>query len=1133
MEGIKMKCPNCQFENPEGMLFCGKCGTKLERICPKCNFPNPFDFMFCGKCATSLEQPKEIPPVDYDQPKSYTPHFLADKILTTRSSIEGERKLVTVLFADVANYTSISEKLDPEEVHQVMNGCFKILMDEIHRHEGTINQFTGDGVMALFGAPLAQEEHAQKACHTALSIQKSLSDYAEKIKKDYRVDFQMRIGLNSGPVVVGSIGDDLRMDYTAVGDTTNLASRMESMARPGTILVSQNTYRLTKDFFEFKPLGEIEVKGKEYPQEAFELTKVSEVETRIEAAVAKGLTRFVGRKNSMAALVKACDKVHSGSGQVVAIVGEAGVGKSRLLMEFKNQLSQSEYTYLEGRCLHYGGSMPYLPMLDILRSYFDIKGDDLEHIIKEKMSERVLELDERLKAILPSFQEILSLKVEDEAYLNLEPGQKKERTFEAFRNLFVQESQTKTLVLAIEDLHWIDKTSEEYLDYLIGWLANAKILLVLLYRPEYTHQWGSKSFYNRIGLDQLTARSSTELVQAILEGGQVTPDLRELILGRASGNPLYMEELTQTLLENGSIQKKGNQYVLSSKASEILIPDTIHGIISARMDRLEDNLKRIMQVASVIGRDFAFRILQAITGSREELKAYLLNLQGLEFIYEKRLFPELEYIFKHALIQEVAYNSLLQKRRQEIHEKIGKAIEQIYKNRLEEFYEMLAYHYLKAANHMKAYQYLIKAGDAAARLYAYAESRLHYAMALEAIAHLPDTEDNHRRRVDTLIKQAGSSWRADPLEQNLSRLIEAERLAKELPSPDGTPKGDQLRLARIHYWIGRVYYVSNKMPEAIGYFNQVLEEAGDLDEPELLVTPSLTIGAIMLVQGQLDKAMTVLSRAIVVSEQMGKWPEWCRAVGYNGIAMAMSGDCAAGVAEVQRAIARAKEISSLAEISMTTVYLSVASIFAGDLPQAIEAGRRAVEAGEESKERIYVCLGNAWKGWAESRSGDFEAAKVSMARSLIVQDELGGQVIAADWIAAINAEVAFGIGRIEEALRLAEQAIGIAQKMDGIFAEGLARQVQGQALAALDPPRWDEAEAQLKESLCLLESGQNQVEAARTHLAWGSVCLERGNHAAAHQHWELAAVQFEASDLLQELRQIHARLADLGSKYEA
>ncbi|NIS59173.1 MAG: AAA family ATPase, partial [Proteobacteria bacterium] len=351
-----MKCPNCHFDNREGAKFCKECGNELELVCPKCRVVCTPGSKFCDACGYNLREPEKGPPLDYDQPQSYTPKFLADKILTTRSSIEGERKLVTVLFADVANYTSISEKLDPEEVHQIMDGCFKILMDEIHRYEGTINQFTGDGVMALFGAPVAHEDHAQRACHAALSIQKAMGDYGERIKEDCGVDFKMRIGLNSGPVIVGSIGDDLRMDYTAVGDTTNLASRMESMAEPGTIVGSGNTHKLARDFFEFKSLGEVEVKGKAEPQEAYGLIKASEVETRIAASVAKGLTKFVGRKKELEAFKEAFDKARSGSGQVVGIVGEAGVGKSRLILELSYTLPKGEYTYLEGRCLHYGGS---------------------------------------------------------------------------------------------------------------------------------------------------------------------------------------------------------------------------------------------------------------------------------------------------------------------------------------------------------------------------------------------------------------------------------------------------------------------------------------------------------------------------------------------------------------------------------------------------------------------------------------------------------------------------------------------------------------------------------------------------------------------------------------------------------
>jgi len=705
-----MQCPKCQFENREEAKFCKECGAKLELACPKCGAITKLDSRFCDECGYDLKKLKEPPSIDYSKPQSYTPKFLVDKILTTRSSLEGERKLVTVLFADVANYTTISEELDPEEIHQIMDGCFKIMMNEIHKYEGTINQFTGDGVMALFGAPMAHEDHAQRACHAALTIQKAIKEYGERVRKDCGVEFKLRIGLNSGPVVVGSIGNDLRMDYTAVGDTTNLAARMESTASPGNIQVSKDTQRLVKDFFEFESLGKVEMKGKREPQEAYLLLKTGEVETRIGASVARGLTRFVGRKNSIATLKEALKEAEGGSGQVVGIVGEAGVGKSRLLLEFKNQLLQSKYAYIDGRCLPYGSSISYLPFLDILRSYFEIKEGDPEFIIKKKMAEKIAGLDEKLESTLSPFMDLLSLKLDDKDFIKLGPQQKRERTFEAIRDLLIRVSQERILVLAVEDMHWTDKTSEELLNYLIGWLASTHILLIFLYRPEYTHQWGSKSYYRKIGLNQLTAQLSAELVKAILEGGEVNPKIRELILNRTSGNPLFMEELTHNLLENGSIQKKDRQFVLSGKVADIRIPDTIQGIIAARMDRLEDNIKRTMQVASVIGRDFAFRILQTITGLREELKAYLLNLQGLEFIYEKSLFPELEYIFKHALTQEVAYGSLLHKRRKEIHGEIGEAIKQIYPERLEEFYEILAYHFDQGEIWDKAVEYKVKAG---------------------------------------------------------------------------------------------------------------------------------------------------------------------------------------------------------------------------------------------------------------------------------------------------------------------------------------------------------------------------------------------------------------------------------------
>jgi class 3 adenylate cyclase len=759
--------------------------------------------------------------------------------LTTRSSIEGERKLVTVLFADVANYTSISEKLDPEEVHQIMDGCFKILMDEIHKYEGTINQFTGDGVMSLFGAPVAHEDHAQRACHAALSIQKAVGEYGEKIRKDCGVDFKMRIGLNSGPVIVGSIGDDLRMDYTAVGDTTNLASRMESMAKPGTIVGSGNTHKLARDFFEFKSLGKVEVKGKAEQQEAFELVKAKE----------------------------AFDKARSGSGQVVGIVGEAGVGKSRLILELSYTLPKSEYTHLEGRCLHYGRSMAYLPVLDILKSYFEVNEGDREFLIKKKLEGKILQLDEKLQGVLPPFHELLSLNVKDEAYQKLEPMQKREKTFEAIRDLLIRAGQNKPLILGVEDLQWIDKTSEEFLIYLIEWLANTRILLILLYRPEYTHTWGSKSYYTQIGLDQLSTKTSTELVQSILERGEVVPEIRELILGRAAGNPLFMEEFTHTLMENGSIQKKGNQYVLSRKASEIQVPDTIQGIIAARMDRLEDSLKRIMQVASVIGTEFAFRILETITGMREDLKSHLLNLQGLEFIYEKRLFPELEYIFKHALTQEVAYNSLLLKRRKEIHEKIGQAIEKLYPERLEEFYEILGYHYSKSENPEKAYRYLKLSGNKAMKNYSNWEAFRFYKEAIDVLTKMPETEENKREQIEVRFLMVGPGVFLGYPEGSLENLREGERLSKGI--------GDERSLAHFLSQMG--FYCAFKggdLLQGIKYSEDSFEEAEKINDIELLAPVGADLSLLYFWLGDYSRVIEVASKVVLLLEKTQKQAEF-------------------------------------------------------------------------------------------------------------------------------------------------------------------------------------------------------------------------------------------------------------------
>jgi len=622
--------------------------------------------------------------------------------------MEGERKLVTVLFADVANYTSMAEKLDPEEAHRIMDGCFKVLMDEIHRYEGTINQFTGDGVMALFGAPVAHEDHAQRACYAALAIQKAMGEYGRKIEKGWGVPFKIRIGLNSGPVVVGSIGDDLRMDYTAIGDTTNLAARIQQAAKPGQVWASQETRNIIQNYFQEVRVGEMPLKGKVEPQSLYRIvSQRPAVRTRFEAGLVRGITELVGRRPEMEALRSAFEKAKEGEAQVVDVVGEAGVGKSRLVYEFQKAIGDHA-TFLTGICVQHGQNINFLPVMDVVKEALGIQDGMTEEEIGNQIEEKATQ---NLAQMIPFYKSLLSLKVDHPAFKALNPEGRKFGTFEAVKNILLALSQEKPLVLFLEDVHWMDKISEEFFTYFSRCIKDHPILLLAAYRHEGAPSWAQGTHYQRLGLEALSSKSSIRLVRNVLGGIALDPELEQRIVEKTGGNPFFVEEIVRELLDRGDLERAGEQYICKKPIDQCEIPNTVQGVLAARMDRLSEDLKRTMQVASVIGRDFTYRILKSIMELGEELRGHLTNLVGLEILYEKVLYPELEYIFKHALTQEVAYESLLKQRRKDIHGRIAGAIEELYADRLEEHYEMLAHHFERSGNAAKAVDYLILAGE--------------------------------------------------------------------------------------------------------------------------------------------------------------------------------------------------------------------------------------------------------------------------------------------------------------------------------------------------------------------------------------------------------------------------------------
>jgi tetratricopeptide (TPR) repeat protein len=922
----------------------------------------------------------------------------------------------------------------------------------------------------------------------------------------------MRIGLNSGPVIVGSIGDDLRMDYTAMGDTTNLASRLESLAQPGTALLSANTHRMAQDFFEFKPLGGLEVKGKAEAQEAYELIRVTDVATRIEAAAAKGLTTFVGRSREIQVLKEAYEKVKSGNGQVVGIVGEAGVGKSRILLELRNGLPTGEYTYLEGRCLHYGGGMVYLPILDILRSYLAIEEGDREFIIKKKLQGKLLQLNERFKIQLPPFQELLSLKIDDEKYPQLDHGQKKMRIFEGLRDVLVSASQDKPLVMALEDLHWIDKTSEEFLSYLIDWIANSRILIILLYRPEYTHQWGSKSYYSKVGIDQLSAKTSAELVQVILEDGAVGPELKDLILGRASGNPLYVEELTQSLLENGTIQKKDHEYVLARTPSEILVPDSIQGIIAARLDRVEEDLKRIMQVASVIGREFAFRILQTIMGMRAELKSQLLNLQGLEFISEKRLFPELEYIFKHALTQEVAYSSLLQKRKKEIHEKIGAAIETLYPDRLEEYYELLAHHYSRSDNQDKAFEYLDLANQKVAKLNAMEDAMAYFDDAMKILDSLPETKTNQERRIILLENQVIVFLLLGKFPEYYDLLMRFEPMAIGLE--DQSLRGAHYaRMGHCEEWFGELDKGIQTEKKALTLCKDAgsLEDAGyacnilqwcyyyKADYGQVL---SLKKEALQLLEPQFNLRWYVRTLCIVSLTywQLGCWNK--------------------SIEEAKKALEAAEKFGDNSLVSFAAMVLSIPYSQKGEIDQGIEYGMMAVERAPTPADKAFAEPALAF---AFIRDGKFKKPIEILEAMLPVYHAMR----------FIPEEVGYGValgeayllaGTHEKAQQVLKGCIELAERYDIKCWTYSAFRILGEVALKTDPAQ---AAEYFEKSIGISQEVKAENELALTYADYGRYHKQKGDIVQAQEYLIKALKIFERLGTLIEPEKIRKELAEL------
>ena len=1113
-----MTCPRCQHDNPAGVKFCGECGARLESACVACGASNPPGNKFCGQCGAALTPAATAG--KFASPESYTPKHLAEKILTSKSALEGERKQVTVLFADMKGSMELLADRDPEEARKLLDPVIEHMMEAVHRYEGTVSNLMGDGIMALFGAPLAHEDHAVRACYAALRMQESVNRYADGVRRNEGVPIQIRVGLNSGEVVVGSIGNDLKMDYTAVGQTVHLASRMEQMATAGSILMTADALQLAEGYVQVKPLGPVAVKGMSEAVEVYEVTGAGAARTRLQAAASRGLSRFVGRDAETEQLRKALEQARAGHGQVVAVVGEPGVGKSRLFYEFTHSHRTEGCLIVESGSVSYGKATPYLPVIDLIKAYFKIQDRDNQRDIREKVTGKLLTLDKTLEPALPALLSLLDVAAEDQQWQNLDPSQRRQRTLDAIKGLFLRESQVQALILVFEDLHWIDSETQAFLDGLIDGLPTARLLLLVNYRPEYQHVWGSKTYYRQLRIDPLLPESAQELLAAALGGDASLQPLKQLLIERTEGNPFFMEESVRTLVETKVLAGERGRYLLTGSLETTRVPATVHAVLAARIDRLALEEKRLLQSAAVIGKDVPFVLLQAIADlADEELRRDLGQLQAAEFVYETRLFPDLEYTFKHALTHEVAYGSVLQERRRSLHARIVEAIERLYPDRLAEQVELLAHHAFNGELWERAVVYLRQAGAKAVDRSAYRVGVNYFEQALEAIRFLPERRETIELGIDIRIDMRRSLQPLGEQAKVLERMREAEKLAESL--------GDQRRLGQVSAYLSGYFEQAGDDPlQGIQTGQRALTIASAIGDFSLKIQANHFLGAAYHRRGDYVRAAEHFKENVdsLVGDQIYQrfGLVFLASVGSRYQLVLLLSDRG----EFTEAAVHGSEVVRIAEAvnqpyNLYTAYFAVGYMHLrkGAIDKAITALEHSLDLCRswnihQNSPRVAATLGNAYAG--AGRAGDAlplldfanERHRLSYIRGQIAQGYLS-------------------IGEREKALALTNRALEFSRHHGERAHEARALYTLGEIDLSTDPVVVEKTEENFRQAMALAEEIGMRPLLAHCHVGLGKLYRRTGNYEKATTHLTNGVAMMREMEMGVWLERAEAELTEI------
>jgi predicted ATPase/class 3 adenylate cyclase len=1064
-------------------------------------------------------------------PLTYTPSYLAEKILTSRSALEGERKQVTVLFADLKGSMELLADRDPEEARQLLDPVLEQMMAAVHRYEGTVNQVMGDGIMALFGAPLAHEDHAVRACYAALAMQAAMQRYADEVRRTQGITVQMRVGLNSGEVVVRAIGNDLHMDYSAVGQTTHLAARMEQLATPGSSLLTAATLRLVEGLVQVTALGQVPVKGLAEPVEVFELVGASALRRRLQVAVARGLSPFVGRQPELEALQQALARAGAGQGQVVALLGEPGVGKSRLVYEFLQSHHTQGWLRLESSSVSYGKATAYLPVCDLLKAYCRIEDRDDLRTVRAKITGHILTLDDALQDTVTAVLALFEALPSDSPFLSLDPLQRRRRTLEALKRVLLRESQVQPLLLVFEDLHWIDSETQAVLDLLVESLPTAQLLLLVNYRPEYQHGWGSKTYYTQLRLDPLPEASSEDLLQALL-GADVgarhavpLQDLKRLLIARTQGNPFFLEESVRTLVETGVLVGERGAYRLAKPPDTLQVPATVQALLAARIDRLLPEDKRLLQTAAVIGTEVPWSLLQAIADTADEaLYRGLAHLQAAEFLYETRLFPERVYTFKHALTHEVAYGSLLHERRRVLHARIVEVLEAMAGDRLDDQVERLAQHALRGEVWEKALAYGRQAGDKARTRSAYREAVVCYEQALAALEHLPDSRAATEQAIDLRL---GLSIALNALGEPPGRLLDHLRRAETLAQT----LDDQRRLGRVYVQMSTNFRVEGEVDRAIVYGQRALAVAALLGHVGLQTRAHLSLGYVYYDAGDYARAVESLGRNVatlqgdLLSERFGSDSMVAvTSLAWLSLCHAELGAFTEGLAIAEEGLRLAETVNRTFSLVEACYGVSVVYLRQGEVQRAIPVLERSMGLCQEWHIPLFLTWQAATLGLAYALDGRV-AAGLALVEHGVEDAVARGRPRALVGAVTRLSEAYLLAGRVEEARHHAAQAVELARQYQQRGDQAWALWLLGEGMARQASTEVEPATGHYRQALALAEALGMRPLQAHCHRGLGILYGTLGQQEQARRELSTAIAMYRAMAMTFWLPQTEAALA--------